>query len=129
MAKRNEFKIEVSCIKCGSQNVEANLWMNQGTGLLSFECRDCPNDPDLAYDDDDLNDSMNLDYKNSKSASVRKGIIYFNEDEQEEEQDEATEIPFGPAPCETCLPTMPDENGDIKCVVCGNLVTYQIGKR
>lgn len=37
------FKVSISCNKCGSLNVEIELAMNQGVGLMSLECNGCGN--------------------------------------------------------------------------------------
>lgn len=39
------FKIEITCSKCGSKTIETELLMNQGLGLLAINCLDCDNKP------------------------------------------------------------------------------------
>lgn len=57
--KRKEFTIAITCNKCGSNNVEPELHMNQGYGLLSLSCLDCDNKPDTLYDEQDLEETIN----------------------------------------------------------------------
>lgn len=50
----DNFKIEITCTECSSNNVETELTMNQGTGLLGIVCLDCGNDPERYLDDEAL---------------------------------------------------------------------------
>lgn len=36
-----KFKLESTCLKCGSRNIWVELSMGQGSGCLYMECRDC----------------------------------------------------------------------------------------
>lgn len=48
------FKVFISCNKCGSKNVEIDLGMNQGVGLMSLECNGCGNT--ITHCEDDINE-------------------------------------------------------------------------
>lgn len=58
--KINKFTIFITCDVCKSDDVEVDLLMNQGTGLLAIECNECGYNPDLAYDTDDLQKAINI---------------------------------------------------------------------
>lgn len=54
------FKIKITCNVCQSDNVETELAMNQGAGLLGLDCRNCGNDNEGKYlDDKDLSSVVN----------------------------------------------------------------------
>lgn len=36
-----KFKLESTCLKCGSRDIEAALGMGQGSGYLNMKCRSC----------------------------------------------------------------------------------------
>jgi hypothetical protein len=55
----SNFKITIVCASCESKNIEVDLWMNQGAGLLHLKCQDCKNETHNSYDSDDLQDTIN----------------------------------------------------------------------